>query len=56
MKIRMFPHQARLPLTGAPSLLRLSVNAASVDGLSIGLLKVTSVIELRDTPAAPSDG
>ena len=33
------PYQPKLPLTGAPSLLRFSEKAASAEGLSIALLK-----------------
>ena len=34
-KINALPYQPKLPLTGAPSLLRLRLNAAWAEGLSI---------------------
>ena len=40
MKISAFPYQTKLPLTGAPSLVRLSEKAPSAEGLSIALLKI----------------
>ena len=51
-----FPYQLKLPLTAAPSLVRLSEKAASAEGLSIALLKLATVTELRETPVAPSAG
>ena len=40
LKIRAFPYQPNMPLTGAPSLVRLSEKAPSAEALSIALSKI----------------
>src|SRR6185437_14454858 len=50
------PYQPKLPLTGAPSLVRFSEKAAWAEALSIALLKSTVVSALRETLVAPPAG
>ena len=47
------PYQPKLPLTGAPSLVRFSEKAAWAEALSMALLKKASVNELGETSVAP---
>ena len=56
VKISAFPYQPKVPLTEAPSLVRLSEKAAWAEGLSIALLNTASVTEPRGTPVALAGG
>ncbi len=51
-----FPYQLKLPLTAAPSLVRLSEKAASAEGLSMAWSKAATTGAVRATPFAPSVG
>ena len=50
------PYQPKLPLTGAPSLVRFSEKAAWVAALSIDLSKATTIGAFGSTSAASSAG
>ena len=50
------PYQPKLPLTGAPSLVRFSEKAAWAEALSIDLSKATTIVAFGCASVAPSAG